>query len=45
MFAAVPGATTDGLTRAGGDMNDSGLSGAKAHAGVELRVRFSERVG
>jgi hypothetical protein len=44
VFAAAPGATTNGFVGAGGDMNGSQFSG-KAHAGVELLQRMSERVG
>jgi hypothetical protein len=44
VFAAAPNATTNGFVGAGGDMNGSQFSG-KAHAGVELLQRMSERVG
>ncbi len=44
VFAASPGTTTNGFVGAGGDMNGSQFSG-KAHAGVELLQRMSERVG
>ncbi|MHB8233547.1 MAG: hypothetical protein ACYDHT_02735 [Solirubrobacteraceae bacterium] len=44
VFAAAPGATTNGFVGAGGDMNGSSFGG-KPHSGVELLQRMSERVG
>jgi hypothetical protein len=44
VFAAAPGATTNGFVGAGGDMNGSQFSG-RAHSGVELLQRMTERVG
>jgi len=44
VFAAAPGTTTNGFVGAGGDMNGSQFSG-RAHAGVELLQRMTERVG
>ncbi len=44
VFAAAPGVTTSGFVGAGGDMNGSRFDG-KAHSGVELLQRMTERVG
>jgi hypothetical protein len=44
VFAAAPGAMTNGFVGAGGDMNGSQFSG-RAHGGIELLQRISERVG
>lgn len=44
VFAASPGAMTNDFVGAGGDMNGSQFSG-RAHGGVELLQRMTERVG